>query len=436
MKGLIFTYLLTYGGSLAALFNPFVGFAIYVLFATLRPEFAWPWAVPPGNYSRTLAIAMLAGWALNGFGRWNLGRGAASIAALVAYVFWAALSASQAFDQLRAGIFLDQLWKITLPVVVGASLVSSVGRLKALAWVILLGHAYPCLEFNLDYLQGFNRLRFDGYASMDNNSYAISLVTSAGIGTFLSMYAESRRERLLAIGSMALIGHSVLLSNSRGGMLGMIVVGLVSFAFMRKGWKEYSALAAAIVLVVMFSGPEVRARFSSTFADKENRDASAESRLDLWAACWDTLLKNPLLGVGPDNMPLYMPEYGFPRGKEAHSLWFQLGAELGAPGVLFLLSFYMLTILRLLPLARGAPTTDERLRLFARMVIASLCGFVFSAQFVSLEMLEPPYFVCLLGVGTLRLSTPGRREPRARISRAPRRSPAWATIAPSGDQRL
>jgi len=435
VKGLIFTYLLTYGGSLLALFRPFVGFLIYVLFATLRPEHAWPWALPPGNYSRTVAIAMLIGWALHGFGRWNLGRGGASIAALLAYTFWAVLSATQASDQVRAMAFLDQLSKISLPVVVGASLLNSVGRLKAVAWVILLGHAYPCLEFNLDYLQGYNRLRFDGYARMDNNCYAISLVSSAGIGVFLGMYAETRRKRLLAAGSMALIGHAVLLSNSRGGMLGMITVGLVSFSFMRKGWKECSALAAALALVVIFSGPEVRARFSSTFADKEERDSSAESRLELWAACLDTIQKNPLLGVGPNNMPLLMPNYGFELGKEAHTLWLQIGAELGAPGLVFLLMFYWLTILRLLPLARGSPTTDPQLQLMARMVIASLCGFMVSAQFVSLKMLEPPYYVCLIGIGVLRLATPRGSQPRARISQIPRRSPAWATIAPSGGRQ-
>lgn len=435
MKGLVFTYLLTYGGSLAALFNPFVGFLIYVLFATLRPEFAWPWAVPVGNYSRTVAIAMLAGWALHGFGRWNLGRGGAPIAALLAYTFWAVLSASQAPDQVRAWIFLDKLWKISLPVVVGATLLNSVDRLKALAWIILLGHAYPSLEFNLDYLQGYNRLRFEGYARMDNNCYAISLVSCAGIGVFLSMYARTRKERLLAIGSMALVGHAVLLSNSRGGMIGMIIVGLVSFAFMRKGWREYLALAAAIALVAVFTGPEVRARFSTAFADKEERDSSSGNRIILWMGCLDQMQKNPLLGVGPNHMPLHAPEYGMYSGMEAHTLWLQVGAELGPPGLVFLLSFYVLTILRLLPLARGAPVADERLRLLARMVIPSLCGFMVSAQFVSLEMLEPPYYVCLIGIGVLKVATPPRGKPRTQRLQAPRRAPAWAATAASGDQR-
>jgi len=435
MMGLIFTYLVTYGGSLAALFNPFAGFLAYVLLGILRPESAWPWSVQPGNYSRTLAIAMLAGWVLHGFGRWNLGRGAAPIAALLAYTFWAFLSGSLSPDHDLAWSYLDRLWKITLPVVVGASLINSPGRLKALAWVILLSVAYPCLEFNLDYLKGYNRLRFDGYASLDNNGYAVALVSTAGIGVFLAMYAETRKEKLLASVSIALITHAVLLTNSRGGMLGMVIVGLTSFLLMRKGWREYSAFAAAIILVAIFTGPEVRARFSATFADKQERDESAENRIVIWMGCLDQMAKNPLLGVGPDRMPLYAPEYGLFLGMAAHTLWLQVGAELGPPALCFLIAFYTLTIFRLIPLARGSPTTDERLRLYARMVIPSLCGFMVSAQFVTLNMLESPYYVCLIGVGALKLATPARSKPRARISQPPGQSPAGATIAQGEGQR-
>ena len=36
-------------------------------------------------------------------------------------------------------------------------------------------------------------------------------------------------------------------------------------------------------------------------------------------------------------------------------------------------------------------------------MIASLCGFAVSAQFVSLEFLEPPYYIALVGAGVLKL---------------------------------
>ena len=36
-----------------------------------------------------------------------------------------------------------------------------------------------------------------------------------------------------------------------------------------------------------------------------------------------------------------------------------------------------------------------------RMTIGAICGFMVAAMFVSLEALEIPYYVCMLGAGTM-----------------------------------
>ena len=45
------------------------------------------------------------------------------------------------------------------------------------------------------------------------------------------------------------------------------------------------------------------------------------------------------------------------------------------------------------------------------MVIAALTGFCVAAQFVSLEALEIPYYVALLGAGALKLHSLGAIDP-------------------------
>lgn len=178
----------------------------------------------------------------------------------------------------------------------------------------------------------------------------------------------------------------------------------------------------AVVIGLALAGPEVCARFGTSFAEKEHRDESAESRVELWAACWDTMLKHPVLGVGPDHMPLRMDQYGFRQGKEAHTLWLQIGAELGFPGVLLLMSYYGVCLVRLWPIARGkTAVADPWLTYLARMVVASLCGFVVSAQFVSLESLESPYYIALIGAGVLMLYD--RSLPPGQDSESPARQP-------------
>ena len=256
-------------------------------------------------------------------------------------------------------------------------------------------------------------LKEEGFGSMDNNSYAISLVTCTGLAGFLFWHSEKWWQKLVALASGGFMVHAVLFSFSRGGMLGLIVLGVAAFVVMPKRPKELSAFAVAVIVGLALAGPQVQARFKSSFAEEGQRDASAESRLELWAACWDTMLKHPIVGVGPDHMPLNVEQYGFHKGKEAHTLWLQIGAEVGFPGFLLLLSFYGVCILRLWPVARQSDTVpDPWLVYLARMVITSLVGFAVSAQFVSLEFLETPYYLALAGAGVLKLSSEGRRSVR------------------------
>lgn len=423
MKGLLFTYLLTYGGAVVALINPFVGVLIYIAFAILMPEELWPWSVPhDGNYSRTVAIALLVGWALKGFGSWQFGRGRAVITLLIGFWIWSAICATRAPNQAVAWGFVEHLAKIVLPILVGITSIDSVRKLKQLIWVIFLCEGYLALEFNLSYFGGYNRLRLEGFGPMDNNCNAIALVTCLGLSLNVGLLEEIWWRKALTLGASALMAHAILFSFSRGGMLAVGLTGLVTFVLMPKQPKHYVMMLVAILLVVRLAGPEVVARLSQTLPDQQGRlDESAESRLGLWADCWDVMKKKPIFGAGPDHWPLIASSYGWREGKEAHSLWMQMGADLGIPGVALLALYYLVCMTRLLALTNdGRPVSDPWLHEAARMVVASLIGFAISAQFVSLRFLEQPYYIALVGAGVLKLSSlqvttapPDSRDPTA-----------------------
>ena len=115
---------------------------------------------------------------------------------------------------------------------------------------------------------------------------------------------------------------------------------------------------------------------------------------------------NPILGLGPDHFPLVAEKYGWPAGKEVHNLWLQTGAELGFPGLVLLLSFYGLCVVRLWSLlSERQPVQDPWFRQAAQMVIVSLVGFSVAATFVSMEGLEVPYYITLIGAGVLKLTS-------------------------------
>jgi O-antigen ligase len=143
-------------------------------------------------------------------------------------------------------------------------------------------------------------------------------------------------------------------------------------------------------------------------------------RVKHWEACADSIVKRPI-GVGPGQWQFYSTEYGLP-SMEAHSYWLQTAAELGIPGLLLIALFYGLCAKRLWPLARErVPVADPWLSYLAKMVVASLAGFVVSSQFVSVIGIEVPFYVTLLGAGVLKLASSAEAAGTAREVQ-----PGWA----------
>jgi probable O-glycosylation ligase (exosortase A-associated) len=402
--GLIFTYAATYGGAFISLFNPFIGLLVFVCFSIVRPESMWYWSVPAGNYSRIVAIALLAGWTFRGFGRWNFGRGRGIVWAFILFVAWNAISADQSEFRETAFSDVESILKILLMFLVGITVVDSVGKLKAIAWVIVLSQGFVGYEMNMAYLGGFNRVVELGFGGMDNNCVAIAMVAGTGLAFFLGMHTQSLLGKGLAFLSALFMGHTVLLAMSRGGMLGLIVTAIVSFVLIPKRLGHYLGFALAVIIGIYLAGPMVTERFATIFT--EQRDSSAQSRLDMWKICLGVMRDHPILGLGPRHFPLNATRFGLTPLKEAHTLWLQVGAETGVVGLFFLLAFYLMCMKRLWPLAREKrPLADPWLAHFGRMVIASLAGFMVSATFVSLVGLELPYYVTLLGAITLKLDS-------------------------------
>jgi probable O-glycosylation ligase (exosortase A-associated) len=405
MKGLIFTYLLTVTGVVGGVFNPYIGLLVYVCLSIVQPPSMWPWAVSPESFSRLVALSMLAGWALRGFGNWRFGRAGTIVTMLLGYWMWMAGSAALAGNQKLAWSIVLFHAKIILPFLVGLTLIESPRQLKWLAWVIVLSQGYLAFELNLSFYGGYNRVWEEGFAGMDNNTVAIAMVTSVGLAFFLGLGTNRLWLQGLAFGSAALMAHVILFSYSRGGMLALALTGIMAFFLIPKKPRHYLAFALAVALALRLAGPEVRERFLTTFAESGARESSAQSRLDLWRDALDTALGRPVFGVGPDNWGLIASAYGWPEGKEAHSLWMQCAAELGFPGLLMLASFYGLCIVRLWPLTREeTPVPDPWIRDAARMVIAALFGFAVSAQFVTIKMMEVQFYIALIGLGVLRLA--------------------------------
>lgn len=407
MKGLILTYIVTIFGAVSALRYPLIGLYIYVGLGVLRPQFIFGFAGDLSNLSLMVGVPMMIGWAMNGFGSWRFGRSKPIAIALLLFVVWYGLSGLFALNPEKSFEFGIPLLKLVLPLLVGLTMMDGQKDWRPMLWTIVLCQGYVSFEQNINYaIKGYNTAA-DGFGGMDNNCFGVSLVSVLGPAIALVLSSRTWLTRGLAAASAALILHTTLLTFSRGSLIGLLALLLVAFVMMPKRPKYLATVLVAVLIFARFTGPQLAARYATTFASADDRDASAESRIDLWRDCLLVVEGQPILGVGPANWPVVASQFGWPEGKSAHSVWMETAAEMGIPGVLALLAFFVIAAARLWPVARSRMTDDNRDHIaVATAVVLSVVGFVVAGQFVSVTGLEAPYYIVMVGAAMLKNPEP------------------------------
>jgi len=351
------------------------------------------------------------------------------------------ISAFLALDTNRSFSSVSDVAKVWLPFLAGITLIKGEKEWRPLLWTIVLSQGYVGFEQNLNYLvKGYNSAQ-EGFGGMDNNFFGLALVTTIGPALALALTSKRIISRGLAALSTALILHTTLLTFSRGAMVGLLAVGVVMFALMPKKPAYIAGVVIVALLAARLTGPQLLARYGTTFASEEERDGSAESRVDLWKDCFKVIQRYPVFGVGPANWRTIASSFGWPEGKSAHSVWMETAAEIGLPGVLALFCFFSFTALKLVPVARMKQTPETRLESGAALgVILGITGFMVSGQFVSAPALEVAYYVSLVGLGILKNRRPAIQTDAVGdinrawrpATRAPQLQPAAAASARSG----
>lgn len=406
MKGLLFTYLLTYGGAATCLFRPYYGFLIYVCFSIIKPPALWFWTVGTGGYySRIIGIALLAGWLVNGCGNWNLGRAKMILFCLFGFWGWMAVSTAMAPPTVQGYLEVENYGKIVLPLFAGLTLINTPADIWKLVWVIVASTGYVAYEYNVHYYSGGDADRF---LSLDGNSLSIALMVGCGIAFYVGLFVQRGWRRWLLFLIAALIAHVPMAAMSRGGMLGLVAMAVVSFILMPKTKVFLAFYGLAFAVGLCLAGPSVTEEFQSTFQDTAEWENVHHGRMFMWKACFEEMMKHPVFGCGQDRWPLVVGGYGFVQGKEAHSLWAQTAAELGVPGICFLLGFYLCTMWLLWRHSRLA-LDPEQIGL-SKAVILGLVGYMTSASFVTVSGFEIPYYVALVGAALVKLSEPANPD--------------------------
>ncbi|MDO4584790.1 MAG: O-antigen ligase family protein [Planctomycetia bacterium] len=409
MKGYIFVHLLTFLGMSLSLFYPFVGIIIYILFGVMHPHALWYYSIPPTlfgsqfGYSEVIAYPTIVGWMMNHCGNWDFGKGLLPLGLIFLYVVWITISLAATHWTPAGEVIILMNIRLLLAMLIVITLCNTTRQMKWVLWALIFGSGFVAYELNISYWQGFDRLQLLGYAGMDNNFFAVTMVVGASLAFFEGMNQKNPVLKAIAFFLALLQIHVVLFSMSRGGMLGLCVVGFVTFLLLPKTMENLFMFFIIAVLGLQLAGPSVRERFMTSFADEAERDASAQGRVDAWLRCLKVMQDKPLVGVGVKNWTTYSRTH-FGVYLEAHSTWMQTGADSGIPALVLQLGFFLVILKRLLPYARGSiEVADPQLKIYAQMVIVALSGYCVTAQFVSLYTMEITYYTATLGLIIIKL---------------------------------
>ncbi|MDT7953407.1 MAG: putative O-glycosylation ligase, exosortase A system-associated, partial [Acetobacteraceae bacterium] len=227
-------------------------------------------------------------------------------------------------------------------------------RLHQMALVVSLAFGFVMVKEGLIFLLTVGGHKIEPIGTVgDNNGVALALLMTIPLLLYCANYTAERFVRIGMYVTAGLGTVTVIATYSRGGFIGMIVLGLMLLKGSR--YKIRALIALAVVGVVIFATlPENYLDRMHTITDATADDSFAV-RLLAWKINFLMALNHPFLGSGPYaslvwtnwsahlgvattwlfNSPLVLRTY------VAHSIYFQVLGDTGFLGLgLFLLMLF------------------------------------------------------------------------------------------------
>ncbi len=291
-------------------------------------------------------------------------------------------------DHVDAGRdVLMRVCKIFLMTFVTILLVNSRKRLYWLLLVIALSFGILAIKGTLFGIRTGGEFRVwgppDSFVA-DNNDFGLAVCMTLPMMFFLARETTNRWLRLLLRLSFLCSIVTIVLTYSRGAMLGLAAV-LTAIAI-KSNRKAIGVVLLIICLVFVLSfAPSAWMTRMDTFLHGK-LDSSAQGRLNAWQFAWALALHYPLTGGSfetftPQLYERFTPQFSF---AGPHSIYFQMLGEQGFVGLgifLILLVSCFLTLRRVRRFARTVPALAWMIP-YTHMLEAGLVGYVVSGAFL------------------------------------------------------
>lgn len=406
-------------------FRPYFGVLMWVWIAYFNPHrFCWGFAY---NFpvSATVAIPTLLGIAF--FRKMNGRPWVRETVLLLLFWIWVTITYVNA---TQVAIFADhiadaqtQLIAVSKALLMTFVLILLVTSKKKLDYLFLV----TALSFGALAIKGtFFGVRTAGDFRVwgppdsfvyDNNDFGLALNMTLPMMFYLARETKSRWLRWALWLSFFCGVAAVLLTYSRGALLGLaFVLGALAMKSNRKA--IFAVALVLLALVVISFAPSAWMNRMDAFIHG-NLDESAQGRLHAWHFALELAARYPITGGGfetftPGLERRFTPQFSF---AGPHSIYFQTLGEQGFVGLgLFLLlvgsCFYSLWRLR--RRARGQPSFDWIVN-YSNMLEVCFLGYIVSGSFLPRAYFDL-WFQLAAAVALLKILYRSQQQAEARVA--------------------
>jgi len=271
----------------------------------------------------------------------------------------------------------------------------------------------------------------------DPNYYAQIMLVLVALGLMMMWSERSKLLKVLALAAAALAAIAVALTTSRGAAVAFLVV-LVLMTFLRYMSLRQLALVVPGIVVLVMAIPSYRDRVATLVhltgpaevsRDESGADESVRSRSTEMMAALLVFTDHPIVGVGPDQFPLYYQEYagrvggelhdrkrfGADKGaepqREAHNMFLSIGADVGLAGLGVFLALVWVTIRDLVRARRLWLGRDPMLANVATGFLLAIVAYLVSGLFLTLAFERYFWLLLALGGATAAIAARAASEP-------------------------
>jgi len=410
-----------------ALARPLFVCLLFIAFSLFRLHEAYP-ALLHLKIPLTLGALMLAALATHAIVLGNV-RPKVSRELLLFAVFFAIVTVGVAFSSNRTNsmeFWSGTYWKIGLMTLAVAWLPRRSEDFALIARTMVVGGGLVGLVAIVNWTNGTGLVegtrvtigRDIRSVLGDPNDLCLILLFPLGFAMAMAAFKTNLVDRVLGVVCVPVLLASIVFTQSRGGLLGVMGVSAVILSrFIRS--KTARIVALIFLGLALFAVMGIGGRLSGGAAELSEAgvDESMQGRFTAWRAAVAMALAHPLVGVGVLNFPNNFYSYTnvwSGKAMAVHSTWFGVLAETGFIG--WAVYMAMVAICWQSSLASVARAQDHQMPSVIAVVsighLGALTGFVVAGSFLTQGFTWPPYILIGITAALARYTSEFNRQGR------------------------